>query len=148
MLYKLTLLTSFVFIGCALWLGSIWQEGNKTAHWVEVQSPMAASNHLAGAQVPQFGNPPPQDGVKQEWQTVVEFEIDGATRTATVNEYLTNSGFRLFVNPDDPTQAVTQKGHSLEEMQLPLIGTAASAVVGLLLLVMTFFSRKEKHITA
>jgi hypothetical protein len=135
MLLRLTFLILAVFIGCSLWLAYVWSDGIRTADWVEVP---ASVEH----QILKDPNAPPE---KREWTTSVAFNVDGADHTALLDGYSTGDGdFRLFVNPDDLTQVATESGPDYEKMFQPLIGTCASGLVGLLLLLITFFGGQGK----
>lgn len=141
MLFRLIFLTVAVFIGCSLWLASVWTTGIETSDWVEITATITGRSDDP-VPIP-FGV---QDTEDEEIlpTTNLAYLIEGARYESVVDGLLDGYEVQVFINPASPTEAVTEKGPKFEKMIQPLIGTGASAVIGLILLLIAFISRKEK----
>lgn len=131
------LVTLAAFIGFCLWLSFLWTDGNRTADWVGIEAYIVSTDEL----------PAEEEGDPPRFQTTMEFQIEGASYETVIEKNVTANQMGrvpIFINPDRPTESVLEKGHSLEEMQVPFIGTVASGIVGFILLIAMFWTGRNK----
>lgn len=137
MLAKAAVGTLAVFLFCIAWLYVAWSHGNKSLDWVQVEANVTGVSEeetlLPNAmQRRRFGG----------FVSTIEYKFDGIDFESKLPEYKLGK-IEVFVNPDEPTEVVAERGATMVTLARPIVGTVGSGLFAVVLVLICFSPKEE-----
>jgi len=118
------------------WLYQAYSYGNRTTQWPAV-SAMVTDN---AAEV--SATRPGRRGVKS-WATSVTYTVDGVEYNAVLDDYLVGNNATVYVNPENPREAVGETGPRMQDTFYPIVATAFSGCLALVIALIAFSPKDD-----
>lgn len=114
---KYTLCALGVFVASSIWLVITMMQGYSTQDWQPVP-----------AQIEQSETAKNLSGRSKSVRTTVTYMIGGETYTRDVDDFLVGGSGTVYVNPEDPSQVVGERGPNLQHYGRPMIIAITSGI--------------------
>ena len=129
MIFKAFFVGLVVFVACSIWLYVNYSANNETYDWVK--TPATISESYSGGK--KFGR-----RRVRSIHTPVKYQFEGLPYEGVVDDFLVPGEGFVFVNPDEPNQAVGIQGANLQHLMRPLVGTVGSGLFLIVLILIRF----------
>ena len=123
------------FLGSVLLLLAVWQYQRRTLNWNAVQMEIASSD-IARFRERRAG---------RIWTATVDYSVDGQNFTETMHN-LPFGATEIYVDPNDPTNVVGERGATLRALFVPVIAVTATALFLIVLLLIKFSPSDDQDV--
>ena len=133
MLRKTFLGTILAFLASVLLFFAVWQYQRRTLTWSPVQIEITSSK-IAHFRESRTG---------RVWTATVDYSFDGKNYTKTIHD-LPFGATQVYVDPDDPSNVVGERGATVRALFVPIIAISATGLFGFVLILIKLSPSDDK----